>query len=424
MSDWEDMCDSMGWANDEHAFDNLIDHITPTPTPKARKIRIDEETYKDQLIFAFENDRNLITENHLFTTSKEAWKSAKDIATKTQSTIKVLKVYDRSSNPEIYIIYEPEMKEAVRLVMENEDRYRYYPEHPLIKKREVDMVYQENRGKWGFVAHPDGTSGSVRDTLYLDGMTGWPGATLWNSRRKIRDIENVIIEKLSIAGPVYNQRNEILNKALVQSQAQQMNVYVIRNECKNLDGELWAPEYITFTEKQLKKFIFTHYDLNLSDSNLTSLPKEIGQLTQLKFLNLNGNNFTSLPKEIEQLTQLKWLELSGNNFTSLPKEIGQLTQLEELDLSENNLTSLPKEIGQFTQLKKLKLSGNNLVSLPKEIGQLTQLEWLDLNDCNITSLPKEIGQLTQLESLFLSGHSLTAIPKELSQFTKLQIINF
>lgn len=27
MSDWEDFCDSKGWANDEHATDRLIDHI-------------------------------------------------------------------------------------------------------------------------------------------------------------------------------------------------------------------------------------------------------------------------------------------------------------------------------------------------------------------------------------------------------------
>lgn len=27
MSDWEEFCDQMGWANDEHATDKLIDYI-------------------------------------------------------------------------------------------------------------------------------------------------------------------------------------------------------------------------------------------------------------------------------------------------------------------------------------------------------------------------------------------------------------
>lgn len=31
MSDWEDLCDSMGWKNDEHATDKLIDFIEGNP---------------------------------------------------------------------------------------------------------------------------------------------------------------------------------------------------------------------------------------------------------------------------------------------------------------------------------------------------------------------------------------------------------
>lgn len=37
MSDWEDLCSDMGWANDEHAFDKLIDFVekkAAKPYPK------------------------------------------------------------------------------------------------------------------------------------------------------------------------------------------------------------------------------------------------------------------------------------------------------------------------------------------------------------------------------------------------------
>jgi hypothetical protein len=27
MSDWEDLCEHMGWPNDEHATDRLVDHL-------------------------------------------------------------------------------------------------------------------------------------------------------------------------------------------------------------------------------------------------------------------------------------------------------------------------------------------------------------------------------------------------------------
>ena len=47
------------------------------------------------------------------------------------------------------------------------------------------------------------------------------------------------------------------------------------------------------------------------------------------------------------------LDLSVNQLTKLPAEIGQLTQLIRLDLYNNKLTQLSVEIGQLTQLKTL-----------------------------------------------------------------------
>ena len=59
------------------------------------------------------------------------------------------------------------------------------------------------------------------------------------------------------------------------------------------------------------------------------------------------------------------LDLSGLGLTSLPPEIGQLTNLRELNLSANRLTSLPPETGQLVNLKELDLGFNCLrVVLP------------------------------------------------------------
>ena len=65
--------------------------------------------------------------------------------------------------------------------------------------------------------------------------------------------------------------------------------------------------------------------------------------------------------------------LSEKNLTSLPKEIGNLVNLRELDLNYNQLTSLPKEIGSLVNLEELYLDFNQLTSLPKEIGNLINL---------------------------------------------------
>ena len=67
-----------------------------------------------------------------------------------------------------------------------------------------------------------------------------------------------------------------------------------------------------------------------------------------------------------------------NNLTQLPVEIGQLTQLTTLHLSYNKLTQLPVEIGNLSRLTTLYLQNNKLTHLPVEIGLLTLLTTLNL----------------------------------------------
>ena len=76
-------------------------------------------------------------------------------------------------------------------------------------------------------------------------------------------------------------------------------------------------------------------------------------------LRLGGNQLTALPPEIAELTNLGTLRLGGNQLTALPPEIGQLTILLELELElgGNRLTALPPEIGQLTNLKGLGRTG-------------------------------------------------------------------
>jgi len=188
--------------------------------------------------------------------------------------------------------------------------------------------------------------------------------------------------------------------------------------------------------------------LSLRDNDLISLPKEIGELTQLKELHIQGNRLTVLPPELGNLdlTGQKQVFKAENNpwvtpiadqfqlgvshvfeyirsetykymnrLNTLPRGFGSLPALEVLDLTYNNLNenSLPGNFFYLTTLRALYLSDNDFEILPPDIGKLTKLQILSLRDNDLISLPKEIGELTQLKELHIQGNRLTVLPPEL-----------
>jgi len=92
-------------------------------------------------------------------------------------------------------------------------------------------------------------------------------------------------------------------------------------------------------------------------------------------------NLSEAKKRIEEANRSAstTLDLSGLQLTSVPEEVWELTNLTILRLSHNPLKSLPKEIERLTNLTTLYLSMNQLVSLPEEIGGLTNLTFLNLS---------------------------------------------
>ena len=163
--------------------------------------------------------------------------------------------------------------------------------------------------------------------------------------------------------------------------------------------------------------------LDLSNKGLTSVPREIAQLTNLQYLSLYGNQLTSVPPEIAQLTNLQTLYLYWNRLTSVPPEIGELANLQTLDLEGNQLTSAPPEIAQLTNLQTLGLGSNQLTSVPPEVAELTSLRSLVLGSNQLTSVPPEIAGLSNLQNLELSSNRLASVPPEIAGLSNLQSLN-
>ncbi|MCB1148810.1 MAG: leucine-rich repeat domain-containing protein [Chlamydiia bacterium] len=193
---------------------------------------------------------------------------------------------------------------------------------------------------------------------------------------------------------------------------------------EGLDRWVADPNTTGNKEQARSRILFT-FDhrlifLNLSNLELSSIPHEIGLLSQLKQLNLEYNKISALPPAIGKLGQLQILDLSDNQLTILPNAIGQLPKLKELFLRKNQLSDLPPEIGKLSQLQILDLCQNKLSDLPPEIGKLVQLKTLHLSDNKLTALPPEIGKLGQLQALNLHDNKLTALPPEIGKLGKLE----
>ncbi len=160
--------------------------------------------------------------------------------------------------------------------------------------------------------------------------------------------------------------------------------------------------------------------LALNNNSLSgSIPAELGDLTNLRELYLRENNLTgSIPAALGDLTNLEWLSLYNNGLTgSIPAKLGDLTSLEVLYLQSNSLSgSIPAELGNLDSLTHLYLNGNSLTgSIPAALGNLDFLRHLHLSDNSLSgSIPAELGNLAELVGLYLNGNGLTgSVPAEL-----------
>lgn len=168
--------------------------------------------------------------------------------------------------------------------------------------------------------------------------------------------------------------------------------------------------------------------MDLFGNNLTHLPAELGNLTNLVQLDLRQNQLSTeqLPPELGRLCKLERLYLTKNNLATLPSEIKTMYSLKELDAANNMLISVPEEVGALvcvittclvgrrtlntswqTNLTRLNLSGNRLLTLPPTIALMTALNKLNIKSNEIHELPAEIGELQGLVKLDLSHNMMT-----------------
>jgi Leucine-rich repeat (LRR) protein len=156
--------------------------------------------------------------------------------------------------------------------------------------------------------------------------------------------------------------------------------------------------------------------LNLSSTNIRSLPKSIVNLYKLKRLILSYcHDFMELSPEVGELKQLEVLDLEGTKTRDLPENL-RCPMLLELFLHNNNkLRNIPPSFFRYMPaLQILNLSSTNIRSLPKSIVKLYKLKRLILSYCHdFMKLSPEVGELKQLEVLDLEGTKTRDLPENL-----------
>jgi hypothetical protein len=191
-----------------------------------------------------------------------------------------------------------------------------------------------------------------------------------------------------------------------------LNYFVVKNK-KIIGLHLEHLSTPIFTKELFEKLtnLTSLQVLEISHTNIESVPDSLYNLQELKILKLNEVSISgSLPEAIVKITSLEILDLSRNLISSIPDNIKNLTNLRRLYLELNKINSIPDSINKLHSLEILSLEGNNIKALPEPLGDLKNLREINLARNGLEELPYVLGELLSLKILKLHGNNLTSLP--------------
>ncbi|KAI2502056.1 hypothetical protein MHU86_12375 [Fragilaria crotonensis] len=177
-------------------------------------------------------------------------------------------------------------------------------------------------------------------------------------------------------------------------------------------------------------------------SHLTSIPMDCGEIacdSSCPCTSSTGSacssvltpeqiacNFLSLPSLADCRATTSIVGSASINGTTIPSELGLLTQLTHLSLFSKGLTgTIPQSLALLTQLSFLSFYNNALTgTIPSTFSSLTLLTGMGFDMNQMTgSIPSSFSSLTQLQDLAVFGNEFTgSMPTSLcAQMNRLRI---
>jgi len=157
-----------------------------------------------------------------------------------------------------------------------------------------------------------------------------------------------------------------------------------------------------------------YYELDLLGMRVGDLPPISADFSHVGFLFMNDMAVASTELSfLAHFKQLRWLSLGFNHLSSLPPELGQMSELLQLHLQANQIVMNAQASGvlaRLTKLKFLNLSDNPLF-LPPDVGGMSGLEYLLLRNTDIDRWPRGLSQLHGLQRVDLRDNRISTIPE-------------
>lgn len=146
--------------------------------------------------------------------------------------------------------------------------------------------------------------------------------------------------------------------------------------------------------------------LFLGENNFTVFPEVLAKCKKLSMIGFKSNQLHTI-SENSIPVQTRWLILTNNQLTSLPKSIGNCYNMQKLALAGNQLTQLPIELSNCKNLGLLRISANKLTEFSTWLLTMPKLSWLAFagnpfcHQPNIEAILEEINwnNLTLAEQL-------------------------
>ena len=174
--------------------------------------------------------------------------------------------------------------------------------------------------------------------------------------------------------------------------------FLTKNECLVVEVD-------NRKDLRLESFYKTGRHSSIIFSDKAPFPASIFRIENLQTILFVSQSkfrtYKALPNLFHRLRYLRTLELTANSIEELPREIAQLTHLRYLNLSDNPwLKELPEALCELCNLQTLTLSRCwRLQYLPEGMGKMINLRHLELDSTLILVLPKGIGKLSELRTL-------------------------